>query len=389
MKMKKLLILILLVLVLFATACSGNKSEPSEGEPIEDEKEAEPIDDRVSVNGPSKLFVNDGDLYVYEDTGKLKKVDWGKKRLVKAQNVFPNLYTTDEGSFYIDKKSVYFIGDEKELILKDVDEYKFNKYNALFRVKDKLFSYSYETKALSPMLENIDTPYIKDLDNVFVTGKGKYYVINNTDERIVLVNELVTDKKIKHKEGVVFDAKVEEAKFIMSRDTKSFQDVMEFDIKSGVGNKYLDLSLNEKVLTSPKYYEDGRIYFLTSNDSFVYLKVINQANAKLKKYKLGREQYYKRFDTIGSKFLISFEDKFYHGNVDKLSFFKKSYDKVSIEDEMFFLINGDRLSVIKGDKIKEYALKGVPTNFVYKDGKYYYIYKSINRYFIDEIRVEF
>ncbi len=387
MKLKKIIVLLLLFILIFIVSCSDD-SKVDSAKDTSGEKE-EVVDNRIRVKGPSKMFLNNGELFVLEEDFKLKKVDWSDRLLVDSKDVYPSLYDVNDGNFYMDGKSVYFIDTKKKLILEDVDEYKFYKYNAVFRVKDKLFSYSYETKVLSPILENIETPFIKNLNNFFVTGKGKYYAYNNVEENTLVVNELVTDINVEHKEGIVYDAKVDEAKFIMSRDPSSFQDIMEFNIETSVGSKYVDLSINEKILSNPRYYEDGRIFFLTSFDSDVYLKVITQENAKLKKFKLGKEADFVNLEVLDSTIIVAFKDRFYHGNVDKLSFFKKTYDKITIVDDMFMLNTDKKLSVIKGNKIKEYDLKGVPTNYVYGSGKYYYIYKDVSVFYIDEVDIDF
>ncbi len=382
LKRKKSLVLIIVVLLLSSLLFACSKTE---GKKQQKQKE----DNRIIVKNVSGIFELDNEVYVYSKDGIINKVDFEKRKLEQQEDIFTNLYNYEKSFFYMKDNNIYISDNKEEPLIKNVDEYKFDKYCALFKSDKKLYGYLYKEKKIFPILNNAKADYIKSLDQILLTGKAKYYVINNMEEKNIIVNEIITDKTKRKMDGIAFDANKEQAKFIMSSSYQKFQDIAEEDIKKKHGQTYLDTTSNEQIIVKPKYYNDDIIFFISSYGDDCYLKFINKNNAEIKKIKLGKKNNYKDFKIIDSLIIIGFSDKFYYGNIDKLHYFNKTYDKIDYKDEMFILENKNKVSIIKDNKIKEYELKGQPIVKYYNSGTYYYIYTDGQNDYIDKLDMGF
>lgn len=369
--MKKHLLLAL-CLSLALTGCTQEQVETQESsEPPQTEKTE--LDKDLEVGTNNELLIIQDELYASGDT--LSLIDLSSETLEEK-----DLYTL----------SMNEEGNDKEVLITEEDYSDFD--GRKIKDKDSILLLKENTlRIIRPEMEEriveLQLP-----EGVSLEDEGISVFTMNNKFVLVSLDEETIQYDFEGQEVQRFDLKATSASMdqkLLSYDPEEEQ-AIGFLFLDGEGPQLINL-LEEGVtlLTDPFFYAGDRLLYLTEEEGQVVFNSLNVTELKASNIKMGSSENFVMAKLTNEEVLVQFNDQFYFGNEEHLSYYNESYDEIRRDGDTFAIKQGDNIRVIKEANYQDYSVEGSLLDYELYQGELIILYEIDGVSYLKEVSLEF
>lgn len=371
--MKKQIVLTLMLLALL-TGCTSSEDVPETTE-VEETSETEVITD-LEAEGVESLLVQDESLFALGED--VKEVDLEGKSLLDANYQLVDLQDVEHP--LADHHNTYLVGND--VVLEGARALRDEEH--LFFVKDDIVRVlNLKDGSVKEITLAIPEELTLDLmkDNLFMM-KGQILVSN--EEGSHLFSE--EGAFVQSYPQVVLGASKDENIFIYDEEEEGV--IGFYDLDADKAQLITLTGEGETLFSKPVFQGDSDLIFLTQKGEEVVFNHLKLRELKANTIVLDQASAFKGMDLLGDELLLAFNDRFYYGHVDALSYYDQSFDRLATEGETFALMQGETLRVIKDESYQDYSVEGTILDFLLYQDELIMLYEADGTTYIKNVALE-
>lgn len=399
MKIRTLFIIILVFIVLFTIGYmlksiitqseienSSRLSIKSDSEKQVKKDKMDDLEFNLTQNINFRKYNNE--IYIVKDN--VMKLNFEEKKLEETNLPTGYIYTDNDNYIYNENFILKVKNSNGESVIAENVKESYHYYDyILYKDNESIYIYNINTKESNKLISINEKNSLINLKDIFIIDKGLHYAIvdHKTKETTIFKS---SDSSAKH---VI---KAEAYSGILNKDllllkTEDNKDKLQvYDFKSDSIIDYsLVLSENEHVFSEPKVVDDGRLVYFTNKDGILNLNYLNINDNKRNSIVLKEESKFIKYFKIDDYDIVQFDEGFYYEKKGSgYNYYNVKFEKISIDNDKFFLTDANTLSIIKDDQLKKYSLKGDVIECIANDDKFYYTYSTQDTQKIEMLKVE-